>query len=78
MKAMGQAFPPVKRILEINPEHPLIKRLHQLQSQEGEKGELEDIARLLYDQALLAEGGELPDPSSFAARLSKVLGKALG
>ncbi|MGM9998257.1 MAG: molecular chaperone HtpG [Candidatus Bruticola sp.] len=77
MKAMGQNFPAIKRILEINPEHPIIKRLHELYNQNGDSEDLKSVTNLIYDQAVLAEGGELADPASFSASLSKVISKAL-
>lgn len=77
MKAMGQNFPAVKRVLEINPEHAIIKRLHELYSQNGDSEDLKSVVNLIYDQAVLAEGGELADPASFSASLSKVISKAL-
>ncbi len=78
LRSMGQAMPDFKRILEINPEHQVIKRLHELYSEKGDDEELRSMVELIYDQAVLAEGGELSDPSAFAAALSKVMSKALG
>ncbi|MBQ7501444.1 molecular chaperone HtpG [bacterium] len=77
MKAMGQEVPKVKRILELNPEHVIVKRLHELYADKKDEADLKDIVSVLYDQALLAEGGELEDPSGFSARLCKVISKAL-
>ncbi len=77
MKAMGHAIPPVKRIMEINPEHSIIKRLHELYSEKGSSDELKDISELLYDQALIAEGGELPDPSRFSSLLTSLMERTL-
>ncbi|NUR29345.1 MAG: molecular chaperone HtpG [Catenulispora sp.] len=62
-RAMGQEVPHVKRILEINPEHPLVLGLRSAQA--AGKDETE-VAELLYGMALLAEGGELADPARFA------------
>ena len=72
-----QNFPAVKRVLEINPEHAIIKRLHELYSQNGDSEDLKSVVNLIYDQAILAEGGELADPAGFSAALSKVISKAL-
>lgn len=77
MKAMGQEVPKVKRILELNPEHVIVKRLRELYEENKDEADLKDIVSVLYDQALLAEGGELEDPSGFSARLCKVITKAL-
>jgi molecular chaperone HtpG len=66
-----------KRVLEINPKHPLIVRLNGLAAKEGAADELEDFAWLLFDQARLLEGEALPDPVAFAQRLTALLEKGL-
>ncbi len=63
-KAMGQELPKIKRILELNPSHPLVEGL-QTAFAAGERESLADTAELIYGLALLAEGGELADPSRF-------------
>jgi molecular chaperone HtpG len=63
-KAMGQELPKIKRILELNPSHPLVEGLHKAFA-DGERESLADTAELIYGLALLAEGGELADPSRF-------------
>ncbi|MBE0509142.1 MAG: molecular chaperone HtpG [Gammaproteobacteria bacterium] len=68
LKSVGQDAPSIKPILELNPEHPLLGRL---KSEQGER--FDDLASILFDQALLAEGGQLDDPASFVAKLNKVL-----
>ncbi len=78
MKAMGQELPPVKRILEINPTHPVVQRLHALYSEKGDEPFLGQAAEMLHAQALLAEGGELPDPSRFSHHLADLMARALG
>ena len=77
MKAMGQELPPYKRVLEINPTHPLIERLHALYDEKADADELKDVTELLYGQALIAEGGELAEPSKFSQLLTSVLLKVL-
>ncbi|MCY4050066.1 MAG: molecular chaperone HtpG [Gammaproteobacteria bacterium] len=67
LKAIGQEAPTAKPILEINPDHTLIKRMDP----EGE--ELEDWAKLLFDQALLAEGATLNNPGEFVKRVNRLL-----
>ena len=69
LKAAGQKAPTGKPILEINPEHPIVTRLNA----EADAERFEDWARILHDQALLAEGGELEDPGSFVTRLNGLL-----
>jgi len=69
LKAAGQSAPTVKPTLEINPQHALVARL-QLESDEAR---FTDWAHLLFEQALLAEGGQLEDPASFVRRLNGLL-----
>jgi molecular chaperone HtpG len=68
LKAAGQDAPNVLPVLEINPEHGLVKRL-QAVSEEA----FADWASLLLDQALLADGSQLPDPSAFVKRINQLL-----
>ncbi len=66
------------RILELNPQHPLIKALSARAATPGGLDALADIALLLLDQARLLEGEPIPDPSAFAKRLSDALMRAVG
>ena len=75
MRAMGQALPPQKRVLELNAEHPIVLRLMRMA--EADEAEVEDFLAVLYDQALILEGGTLSDPASFVKRLSAVMALAL-
>ncbi|HYD65665.1 molecular chaperone HtpG [Azospirillum sp.] len=68
---------PSKRILELNPGHPLIKRLTERAKAGGASGDLDEMAWLLLDQARIVEGDPLPDPAAFARRLSSMLAKGL-
>ncbi|MEB0010262.1 molecular chaperone HtpG [Glaciimonas sp. Cout2] len=67
LKAAGQEAPDSKPILEINPDHPLVQRLKY------EEAKFDDWANILFDQAMLAEGGALTDPASFVKRLNDML-----
>jgi molecular chaperone HtpG len=69
LKAAGQAAPTVKPTLEINPTHALVTRLNS----ESDDARFADWANLLFEQALLAEGGQLDDPASFVRRLNGLL-----
>ncbi len=69
LKAMGQDAPAVKPILEINPTHPLVKQLKS----EDNNDKIGEWSNLLFDQALLSEGGKLDDPAGFVQRLNKML-----
>ena len=67
LKAAGQNAPGVKPILEINPKHPLVQKLKY------EEAHFADWVSLLFDQALLAEGGTLEDPAGFVKRMNQML-----
>jgi len=74
LKAMGQQnFPEVKLILEINPNHEIIKKLAETK----DDAVVEDVSRLLFEQSILIEGVELKNPAQFAKRLNKMLERAL-
>ena len=72
LKAAGQNMPSSKPILEINPTHPFIKNLQKLQ-QASKNEAFEDWCHVLFDQALLAEGGVLADAASFVKRTNRLL-----
>ncbi|MEV4813148.1 molecular chaperone HtpG [Micromonospora avicenniae] len=76
-RAMGHEVPSVKRILELNPGHPLVAGLRKAHEQGGDQAELRETAELLYGMALLAEGGELADPSRFTRLLADRLSRTL-
>ncbi|HEB80343.1 MAG TPA: molecular chaperone HtpG, partial [Chromatiales bacterium] len=69
LKAAGQEVPAGKPILEINPDHPLVRRLKG----ESDGARFTDWALILFDQALLADGGQLEDPAAFVGRLNDLL-----
>ena len=69
LKAAGQKVPVSKPILEINPRHPLLQRLKY----ESEGQRFDDWCHVLFDQALLSEGGQLDDPASFVKRLNQLM-----
>ncbi|WP_326950445.1 molecular chaperone HtpG [Amycolatopsis sp. NBC_01307] len=76
-RAMGQELPPIKRILELNPEHALVTGLREAHAARPEDTGLAETAELLYGMALLAEGGELGDPARFIKLLANRLEKTL-
>ncbi|MDP1638680.1 MAG: molecular chaperone HtpG [Candidatus Nitrotoga sp.] len=67
LKASGQKAPVSQPILEINPKHPVVLRL------KAEEKKFDDWASVLFDQALLAEGGQLDDPASFVKRINQLM-----
>ncbi|MFD6695306.1 molecular chaperone HtpG [Micromonospora aurantiaca (nom. illeg.)] len=76
-RAMGQEVPRVKRILELNPAHPLVTGLRKAHGEGGDTAALTETAELLYGMALLAEGGELADPARFTRILADRLARGL-
>ncbi|MEU7997085.1 molecular chaperone HtpG [Micromonospora sp. NPDC049060] len=76
-RAMGHEVPTVKRILELNPGHPLVTGLRKAHEQGGTEESLKETAELLHGLALLAEGGELADPSRFTRMLADRLARTL-
>jgi molecular chaperone HtpG len=71
LKQAGQKAPERKPILELNPDHPLVKALDQ------QSGSFDDLVWVLFDQALLAEGGQPEDPAAFVRRLNGFLLRGL-
>ncbi|UAC02411.1 molecular chaperone HtpG [Dactylosporangium vinaceum] len=76
-RAMGQEMPHTKRILELNPGHPLVTGLRDAFTADSTAPALTETAELLYGMALLAEGGELADPSRFTRLLADRLARSL-
>jgi molecular chaperone HtpG len=76
-RAMGQNVPSVKRILELNPTHPLVSGLRAAHAERGATPELAELAELLHGVALLAEGGELTDSARFLSLVLDRLRKTL-
>jgi len=69
LKEAGQEIPSTRPILEINPEHPIVVRLKT----GNDKLQLDEWSHILFDQAHLAEGGQLADPATYVRRLNKLL-----
>jgi len=69
LKAAGQNVPTSKPVLEINPGHPIVKRLND----ETDESRFSDWSQILFDQATLAEGGQLEDPATFVKRLNDLM-----
>jgi molecular chaperone HtpG len=66
LKQAGQSAPATKPILEVNPQHALLKKLEASE-------QFDDLAHILFDQALLAEGGQLDDPAGYVQRVNRLL-----
>jgi molecular chaperone HtpG len=74
----GREVPKVKRVLELNPGHPLVIRLQAFHAAHPADERLGRYAELLHGQAVLAEGGTLADPAAFSRRLAELLTEAAG
>jgi molecular chaperone HtpG len=72
LEAAGQKAPATKPILELNPAHPLLRRIENT----AEEAEFNDLSILLFEQATLADGGQLPEPAAFVQRLNRLLMKS--
>ena len=72
LKAAGQPAPTSKPILEVNPRHPVVVRL------KDESRHFDDWAKVVFDQALLAEGGQLDDPAAFVKRVNQMIREMQG
>jgi len=76
LERMGRGHEaPGQRILEINPEHPVVAALRQRLDKDRNDPQLEGYARLLYDQALILEGSKVKDPLALARRINELLVK---
>jgi molecular chaperone HtpG len=75
MQRMGQGTEAgmFKRILELNPEHPAVKKLRQIFDANASDPRIEAYAKLLLDQALIAEGSTIKDPAGFARRVNELI-----
>ncbi len=73
MKAMNKELPAMKRILEINPAHPLVAALNSLRARKPDSPLLADAAELIYGEALLAEGLQLKNPAKFARAVAELM-----
>jgi len=78
MRSMGREFQPAKRILELNPNHPVIQNIQAVLQKDAANPKLKDWSWLLYQQALLAEGAPLKDPAHFVKNVNELLALAAG
>ncbi len=76
LKAMNQEVPESKRILELNPDHPIMGALAGMYQEDKENKKLDDYCDLLYDQGLLTEGSPITDPLRFSRLVSELMVKA--
>lgn len=73
----GEDVPDAKRILELNSDHPVVQGLQALHAKNGADPRIEDAARLLFDEAVIAEGSRVKDPAGFARRINNLLSRQI-
>ncbi len=69
----GDEVPPTRRALELNPDHPAVRVLLKLAEADAASPRVENLGRLLYDQAVIAEGSRVKDPAAFARRINDLI-----
>ena len=77
LKASGQEVPKTKRVLELNMDHPLLAKIKALYEKDKEAAALKDYTDLLFDLAVISEGGKLENPSRFSKLLGDLMVGAL-
>jgi molecular chaperone HtpG len=77
LKASGQAPPAVKRVLELNMTHPLMNNIKSLYENDRENTALKEYSRMLFDLAVVAEGGKLDNPARFSRQVGDAMAKAM-
>jgi molecular chaperone HtpG len=78
LKASGQEAPEVKRVLELNVSHPVIRKMKTLFESEENHPELQGYSEILMDMAIIAEGGKIENPASFSKTMGEMMAKAIG
>ena len=77
LKASGQPVPEVKRVLELNLEHPVVARINALYEKDRDSEKLKEYAEMLYDMAVVGEGGKLENPARFTRQVGALMAGAL-
>ncbi|MDX9785991.1 MAG: molecular chaperone HtpG [Desulfobacterales bacterium] len=77
LKATGQEAPEVKRVLELNVDHPVLPKIKEIYENDRDNPMLPNISTLLFDVAVISEGGKVEDPSKFSQTIGELLSRAL-
>jgi len=77
LKATGQKAPDNKRVLEINAEHPVIRKINAVYEKDRDNPSLKEYSRMIFDLAVIAEGGKLDNPSQFSRLVGEVMTQAI-
>ncbi|BBO70691.1 chaperone protein HtpG [Desulfosarcina alkanivorans] len=77
LKASGQPAPDVKRVLELNMDHPVVEKIKTLFENDRENAALKDYSQLLFDMAVVGEGGKLDNPARFSKMVGDLMSRAM-
>jgi len=77
LKASGQPMPDTKRILELNVNHPVMEKVQHIFEKNNDDDALKDYSSLLYDLAIVTEGGKVENPARFSKLIGELMAKAL-
>ncbi len=77
LRKSGQNMPPSKRILQLNPDHPIIQKLHEKFKLNKDDPTIKEYAELLHNYAIIAEGGDIVNTNNFGKLMSKIMEKAI-
>ena len=77
LKSSGQSPEAAKRILELNMDHPALEGFKALFETDKEDSRLKDYSRLIFDMALISEGGKIDDPADFSKRIGELMANAM-
>ena len=78
LKASGQKPPETKRVLELNMDHPVVEKIKRIFENDRDNAALKDYSRLLFDMALVGEGGKLDNPARFSKMVGDLMARAMG
>ena len=78
LKASGQKPPETKRVLELNMDHPVVEKIKRIFENDRDNAALKDYSRLLFDMAVVGEGGKLDNPARFSKMVGDLMARAMG
>jgi molecular chaperone HtpG len=78
LKASGQTPPEAKRVLELNMDHPVVEKIKALYENDRDNPKLKDYSQILFDMAVVSEGGKLDNPSRFSKMVAELMAQAMG
>ena len=78
LKASGQKPPEAKRVLELNMDHPVVEKIKALYENDRDNPQLKDYSQILFDMAMVSEGGKLDNPARFSKMVAELMARAMG